>query len=352
MNNFLPYQKNEFSAATLFEQSAYDFLQRTIDDPLLRDVLAGASFTMELSAGQLPLYVFAQINNSFIQSAWRLEGGGSLIAEKLAQSIRSMGGDILVNAKATQLNEHDGVITSVRYNEEEITGKYVISSLHPAQTLSLIPESRYIRKAYRNRIAGLANTYGMFTAHLQLKPDTVPYLNRNINLFNDNPWNYCDYKPDSGTTAALVSYQAPQNKSGYTSNIDLLTPMFWQEVAPWANGRGATYSAFKKKKAEECVELVSGKLPELKNAIERIYTSTPLTYRDYTGTCEGSAYGIRKDYHHVLYTLLSPQTQIPNLFLTGQNLNLHGVLGVSMTSFFTCAKLVGMESLMKDLETG
>jgi len=36
--------------------------------------------------------------------------------------------------------------------------------------------------------------------------------------------------------------------------------------------------------------------------------------------------------------------------MTGQNLNLHGVLGVSMTSFFTCAEIVGMDTLIKDLD--
>jgi phytoene dehydrogenase-like protein len=259
-----------------------------------------------------------------------------------------MGGEVLTNAKVTRLNEHNGLISSVCINnEEEITGKYIISSLHPALTLSLIPDTPNIRKIYRKRIENMANTHGIFTAHLQLKQGAIPYLNRNINIFDgSSPW----AEPDTGTTAALVSYQAAENDETYTSNIDILTPMLWQEVSPWANGRGTAYSDFKTRKAQECIELVSKRLPELKDNIERIYTSTPLTYRDYTGTYEGSAYGIRKDYNQLFYTLLSPQTQISNLLMTGQNLNLHGVLGVSMTSFFTCAKLVGMENLLKDLE--
>ncbi|GHT22701.1 all-trans-retinol 13,14-reductase [Bacteroidia bacterium] len=353
MNSFVPAGvKNDFTASTLLERSAYGFLQDSFDDPLLINVLSGASFTMELCAEKLPLYVFAQINNSFIQSAWRLKGGGSLIAEKLAGSIRSMGGEVRTNAKVTRFNEHDGLITSVCVNnEEEIEGKQFISSMHPALTLTLIPDTPSIRKIYRKRMNNMANTHGIFTAHLQLKPDSVPYLNRNINIFNGiSPWRDVDER-SSGTKAALVSFQTPEN-GAYTSNIDILTPMLWQEVSPWANGRGVEYSAFKAQKAEECVDLLSKRLPQLKENIERIYTSTPLTYRDYTGTYEGSAYGIRKDYSHLFYTLLSPQTQIPNLLLTGQNLNLHGVLGVSMTSFFTCAKLVGMESLLKDLENG
>ena len=51
-----------------------------------------------------------------------------------------------------------------------------------------------------------------------------------------------------------------------------------------------------------------------------------------------------------MLTLLTPKTPVPDLFLTGQNLNLHGVLGVSMTSFFTCAEIIGMEAAADGLK--
>ena len=69
--------------------------------------------------------------------------------------------------------------------------------------------------------------------------------------------------------------------------------------------------------------------------MEEIYTSTPLTYRDYNKTPQGSAYGIRKDFNQPMMTILTPRTPLPNLMLTGQNLMLHGLHGVTMTALFT-----------------
>jgi all-trans-retinol 13,14-reductase len=43
--------------------------------------------------------------------------------------------------------------------------------------------------------------------------------------------------------------------------------------------------------------------------------------------------------------MLSPRTPIPNLLLTGQSLMLHGVQGVTMTAFHTCAEVVGKEAI-------
>lgn len=350
--------ENSFSVnqnMSLFEQSAYTFLQNTIDDTTLRNVLSGSSLTMELCKEKLPLYTFAQINSSFIQSAWRLNGDGSLIAEKLAENVRQMGGTIITKAEVTQLIEKDGKISAVEYNnEEQIEGKYIISNVHPATTLSLIPEeSRCVRKSYRKRIQNLENTYGMFTVHLQLKADAVPYLNRNIFIHKENDLWDCSYHPQEQTSSVLISYQVPEQGKMHTKNIDILSPMHWENVEKWSDTtlgkRGMDYETFKQQKAEEMISIASERIPELKGNIEKQFTSSPLTYRDYTGTWNGSAYGIRKDYNDTMFTLLSPNTPVSNLLLTGQNLNLHGILGVSMTSFFTCAKIVDMESLTKDL---
>ena len=81
-------------------------------------------------------------------------------------------------------------------------------------------------------------------------------------------------------------------------------------------------------------------LPGVKETLgEGFFTSSPLTWRDYTLTPLGSAFGIRKDCRQPLLTMLSPRTPIPNLLLTGQNLMPHGLEGVTMTALQTCEGL-------------
>ena len=101
----------------------------------------------------------------------------------------------------------------------------------------------------------------------------------------------------------------------------------------------------KKRMADECITLAERFIPGLRDMITGYYTSTPLTYRDYTQTPEGSAYGLRKDYREPVITLLSSRTPVPNLFLPGQNLMLHGLHGVTMTTLFTCAEILGKERI-------
>ena len=354
-NQFSPKDLDSFYTASLFGQSAYDFLKETFTDEDLINVISGTSLKLELKKETLPLYTFAQINDSFIRSAYRLKGGGGQIADSLAADIEKMGGIVKKNAKVDELVEVDGRIAYARLaNGEEIQGETFISSAHPAATLDLVKESSKIRKIYRNRITRLQNTTGMFTANIKLKKDTLPYLNRNQYFYDtDDVWNVCD-GDDSQIKGALMSYQVPENGEKYAENVDIIIPMSWAAVEQWDGTkvmqRGEEYNAMKNKKAEECVDFVSKYVPQLKNAVDTIYTSTPLTYKDYVSTVEGSAYGIRKDYNNVMQTLLTPRTPIENLLLTGQSLNLHGILGVSMTSLFTTAEIVGMDTVKEDLK--
>lgn len=338
---------------SLFARSAYEFLNETIHDPLLRKVLSGTSLKMELNASTLPLYTFAQINDSFIRSSWRLRGGGSQIADKLAESIQAMGGEVKTRAVVTSIQEENGKVAGVTVNNEDyLEADWVISSAHPAYTVSLVGESQKMRRIYRNRIARLDNTFGMFTANIRLKPGVIPYLNKNIYVHRSDAdlWNV---KP-LNTESVLVNYSVPEEYSSTAVNIDLLSPMSWQEVEKWAGypvgRRGDDYVAYKEAKTEECIRLVERSLPELRGAIDKVFTSSPLSYHHYTASAEGCAYGIRKDCNNPMFTVLTPRTPIPNLLQTGQSLNLHGILGVSMTSFFTCAEILGMDKIIEELK--
>jgi all-trans-retinol 13,14-reductase len=139
----------------------------------------------------------------------------------------------------------------------------------------------------------------------------------------------------------------------YTNNLSIITYMRWDEMLPWVNTdiekRGDDYLAFKEKKAQQLIDLVEKQIPGLKQSIKTYYTSTPLTYRDYTGTKEGSVYGILKDYNDPIKTLIFPRTRIPNLLFTGQNTNTHGVLGVTLGAVMTSATITGLNYLIKKI---
>jgi len=60
-------------------------------------------------------------------------------------------------------------------------------------------------------------------------------------------------------------------------------------------------------------------------------------------------YGTLRDSNNPVGSYISPRSKISNLFFTGQNLNLHGMLGVSLSSILTCGEFVGVNNLLKEI---
>lgn len=332
-----------------FETSAYQYLTETFHDPLLINVLCGTSLKMELRKESLPLFTFAHGNGSFIESSWRLKGDGSLIVNSLADGIRMHGGEIICNAEVRELVEKDGkLMHAVCSNGEIYEGTIFISNIHPAVTCNLVKQGSRMKKVYRSRITHLENTFGMFTVSLRIKPQTLRYFNWNQYIYKE-PAVWTFHLKNNPVSGVLVSCRIPEDGSKYVQQVDLLTPMNWSECEQWSHTevgrRGEDYKAMKKRVADECITLAERFIPGLRDRITGCYTSTPLTYRNYTLTPEGSAYGLRKDFRNPIITLLSPRTPIPNLLLTGQNLMLHGLHGVTMTALFTCAEVLGKEPI-------
>lgn len=338
----------------LMATSAWGFLESYFHDPMLRNVLSGTCLRMELRKESLPLFSFLHGNSSFIESSWRLKGDGSQVVGRLVAGIRKQGGEIICQAKVNELVEKEGrLIAAVCGNGERYEADTFISDIHPSQTVGLVKESSLLKRVYRRRIHSVQNTFGMFTVSLVFPPHTLRYFNYNQYIY-DVPDVWEDHEKESASVkGVLVSCRLPEDGSEYTQQVDLLTPMPWSFCQAWQDTkvghRGEEYKADKECWADMCISLASPFFPEIKSYIRR-YTSTPLTWRDYTLAPQGTAYGMRKDCLNPLMTILSPRTTIQNLLLTGQNLMLHGVHGVTMTSLYTCAEVLGKEAVWKIME--
>lgn len=334
--------------------SAWEYLKRTFHDELLIDVISGNAIRTELRKDTLPLFTLAHINSSFVKSSWRLRGSGNMIVKSLLDDIQANGGEILCNAEVKRLVEEDGKIVAAECADgSRYEAGIFISDAHPAVTYDMITDSKLIRPVLRHRIERMQNTYGILTVSLVIKEGTLLYRNHNDYIYaRPNLWD--GFETDEPVSGVMVSYRVPEDGSQYVRQIDLLTPVRWEACSQWSGTRighrGEAYECWKQRKADECINLAETVVSGLQAAIEARYISSPITYRDYTLTPQGSAYGLRKDCGNAMLTVLSPRTPEPNLLITGQSLMLHGVEGVTITALLTCAEVVGRKRIWEKIE--
>jgi all-trans-retinol 13,14-reductase len=333
------------------------YIESITSNKKLQNVLAATNALYAGEADKTPLYVHALVVNTYIESSWKCVDGGGQIEKHLTASIKKMGGVLFNYSEAKQFHFENDLVKEVELtNGKRIAGKHFISNVDISKTLDMV-EAGHIRQAYRTRINSLKNSTSAFILYLVLKKDAIKYFNHNIYHHHvDNVWDGINYKPEDWPHGFALFPQTSSKGTEYLENIVAMSYMHFDEMKQWSDTlniipnhedkRGDDYEAFKKEKAEKLIDAIEARLPGIRNSIKSYYTSTPLTYRDYIGTRDGTLYGIEKDYRDPLKTFITPKTKVPNLFLTGQNLNLHGVLGVTVSSVVTCSELVGQQ---KDL---
>lgn len=326
------------------------------DDPTLRNVLAG---TNALYAGDhhSPFYVHALVVNTYIESAWRCIDGGSQFAKYLASNARREGAVIHSRSTVTHFDTDSSGVKAVHTSEGEVyTCKYCIANVHPSLVLDMVGPG-HLRPAYTSRIRSLEETISSFTLHLVMKPGEFPYLDYNVYRSDvDNVWSAVDKVNDPWPSGYMVTTPLSSRAGGYAEAVTIMTYMRYSEWEKWGGSyntvvspaeRGSDYEEFKQQKELELLAVIEKRFPGISKKVRSMHSSTPITFRDYIGSPTGSMYGVHKNCDDPMRTFLAPRTKVPNLLLTGQNLNLHGLLGVTVSAIATCSELVGKEYLVK-----
>lgn len=334
--------------------SINEYISQITKNEALQNVLTG---NIPLYAGlkdKTPLYIHALISDFYINSAYRIVGSSDNIAKSLVKSLKNMGVDLFNNSEVKKVICDNKQVTAIELKDgNRINTKYLISSIHPEYLLQMI-DSNLIRKAYRERINNMEQTVSTFTVFIKFKENTVPYLNSNFFKYRDETiWDCETYTEESWPKSYLYMHQCSEKDQKFAKGAILFAYMNYADVMQW-NGtrigrRGADYEEFKKIKAEKLLSCIEKDMPGILSNIDNYWTSTPLTYQDYTATKEGSTYGVVRDVSSPIQTTISQRTKIPNLFLTGQNTNSHGVLGVIISSVITASELLGKEFLINQI---
>ncbi|AMO20989.1 phytoene desaturase family protein [Flavobacterium columnare] len=340
--------------------NAKQYFEELTSNEKLKAVLVGSNFLYAGVPDKTPFYVHALSVNSYIQSAWRCINGGSQITKQLIKIIRKYNGEVFKHQEVNKFQVKDQKIVSVSTkNGEEYFAETFISNIEPKTTLKLVGEE-YFRKSYFTRIQNLEAQIAPFSIYIVFKPQTFPYINYNCYHFKDHKriWQASEYTEQSWPESYMLSMNIASDNQQWAESLTALTYMRFEEVEKWSTThntvseskeRGEDYENFKKQKIEIFLNEIEKKIPNIRSCIKSVYASTPLSYRDYIGGQNGNLYGYVKDSNNPMLTFISSKTKIENLFLTGQSIKMHGVLGVTIGAVATCSEIVGDKYLINKI---
>ena len=342
----------------LLNLNAHDYIASVTSNQRLQNVLAGTNLLYAGVKQTTPFFVHALIINSYLTGAYKFVDGGSQIAILMSRAIRNFGGEIHKHKKVTGANYNkNGEITEVLLEDgTAVRGKQFISNAHPAVTIDIFGEDRFLN-VYKNRIRGLENSISTFLVHISFHENTFKYLNHNIyQHHNEDVWSGVEYDEETWPQTYFICTPYISKNGDYADSMSIMTYMKSSETDRWSHtlktvsepgNRGIGYNEFKKIKEEQVLKRIEEVFPGITPKIKSVHSASPLTFRDYIGNKDGSLYGVLKNSKSPTRTQINTKTRIPNLHLTGQNISMHGILGVTVSAFVTCFSFVDKNKLIQ-----
>jgi len=355
-------EKTYYTHPEILGIGAWDFVSSITENNDLKIALLGSGILYAGDAKTTPMYVVALIMNSFIKGSYRLVDGGSQLAKGLVKQLRAHGGEIEKHKVviSADVNEQKNIQSLQCADGSSYIAKNYISSLHPSETIRIIGKEHFL-PAFTKRIARLPNSVSCFMVNISLKENTFPYLNKNYyDYFTEDGWNVVDYDKESWPQVMYTCTSATSKSEEFAESISVMTYMSKNEVDAWSKSfntvasqseRGEAYEGFKRDKEQKVIERLESRFPGIKKCIKNVYSSTPLTYKDYLGTPEGELYGIIKDFNHPTRSIINTKTKVNNLYLTGQNIVFHGILGATIGAFVTSFNFVENKNIIAQIKS-
>ena len=218
-----------------------------------------------------------------------------------------------------------------------------ISDVHPDVLLKAISENAF-PTAFKKRIHSIPESASSFKVYIKFKDKAFRYIN--------HPCYYIDNQKDWPNQFMYVTPPV-ENQDEFAKTMVIISPMEFEQVKKWEDTktghRGEDYEKWKLDITEKIIDMMERIYSDFRDNIEFSFASSPLTIRDFYGNKEGSNYGFQKDSNDLMLSQMSVFTKVKNLFLTGQNVNIHGFCGVSLTAIETAEAIVGHNEIVRKI---
>lgn len=341
-----------------FNQTTYEVLSGLTNNQKLIAVLTGQWGDNGLPPKQSAFLIHALIARHFLNGAYYPEGGAWKIAETIIPVVQQSGGDILTYAEVKRIVIEKGKAMGVEMSDGHIIrSPKIISSAGVVNTFEdLVPAELTKKHGYDKHLKKSTSSIAHLGMYIGLKGSVEEHK-----LPKTNYWIFPDYDADKSSEAfendmnqpipaVYIAFPAAKDPAWQRNNPDKCTieivapcPYEWFEKwenEPWGK-RGADYDALKEQFTQRLLSVLYEKFPQLEGKLDYYETSTPLSTNYFCAYKRGELYGLNHDPERFEQTWLRPQTRIPGLYLTGQDVLSCGVGSALMSGVMTSASVLG-----------
>ncbi|XP_069134346.1 all-trans-retinol 13,14-reductase-like [Argopecten irradians] len=350
-------------------QSTKDVLDSLTNNPELKAVLAYSYGDYGVAPSKSPFGIQSALINHYMGGAYYVRGGPSEIAFQAIPIIEKAGGRVLVNALVKKIILSDkgravGVEVKTGDGTAQIFAKRIISDAGVRNTFTkLLPQEVALKSKLYPTIKDVGNSISYMSVFIGLDGSQ-----EELGIEGHNLWCFTrSYEPHiqntvriPPTASVLCLYpfcQDPWSKRFPNKSTCLvITVARYEWFARWQDERlkhrSEEYEGLKNRMGRQIWNQLTMICPKLEGHDDYFEVGSPLSNKHYLGFQEGEIYGL----DHTINKFrpksaihLRPKTDIPGLYLTGQDILVCGFSG-ALYGGMLCASSILNRNLYNDLD--
>jgi len=321
----------------------------------------------------------ALLMNHFMRGSHYPVGGASEIAHSIVPVIERAGGKVMVRVSVEEVLVESGAAVGVRVKKgtetHEIRAPIVVSDAGLYNTFWDLLPAEVAEKSYYHKLSrGFEPAPASISVFVGLDAS-----NEELGLTRQNYWAFKDASlavdfeeylklsreecMDADTPLMFVSFPSTKDPNWKDhpgrenkATMAIITLANWEWYKGWGDTtlhkRGDEYEELKKSVAQKMIDRCCEMFPKIKDHIDYVDVGSPLTNKYYIAQPHGEIYGLdhtRERLNALNCALLRPKTDIPGLFLTGQDIFLCGLAGASIGGLLAASQILD-RNLPKDLK--
>lgn len=333
---------NAFSDMTTEEA-----LARYIKSPELTAVICANWGDYSSPPSRSSYAMHCMLNKHYMDGGSYPIGGASRLADTMLPVVEAQGGNVLYGAHVDEILVRDGRVSGVRLSSgEEIASNTVISNAGVQNTFGrLVNDEACVQLKAEERFAEVTDTYALVGLNIGLKGSAKELgiqpaniwahpgtdFDRNLRRHADDfhapfPWSFVTFPSAKDPTWDTMH-------PGKTT-IEMYAYTNYEHFEQWAgttwHKRGPGYEERKAQIRTRLLTLLDSLVPGIRNAVDVVEVSTPLTYETFVRRQRGGFMGVESNPNRFRQPWLRASTDVNGLFLSGQDVTTDGVIGALM----------------------
>ncbi|XP_072807644.1 all-trans-retinol 13,14-reductase-like [Vicugna pacos] len=358
-------------------QSLAEVLQQLPASRELQAVLSYIFPTYGVTPSYATFSMHAMLVDHYLEGAFYPRGGSSEIAFHTIPVIQRAGGAVLTRAPVQSIlldsaGRACGVTVKKGQELVDIHCPVVISDAGLFNTYKhLLPEKARSLPGVKRQLGMVRPGLSVFLVFVCLRG-----TKKELGLQSTNYYVYFDTdmdkamerylsKPRDEAAAhmpilfiASPSAKDPTWEDRYPdrSTLVMLVPTSYKWFEEWQGEpqgkRSSDYEALKSSFVEACLSVALKLFPQLEGKVDSVTGGSPLTAQFYLATPQGACYGTEHDLsrlHPHVMACMRAQSPIPNLYLTGQDIFICGLMG-ALQGALLCSSAILKRNVYLDLQ--